>query len=228
MERWRIAVLISVMAVFSIAGRPALAGGVEAWSQANEKAAEGELSQALKLFGLALETGDLASADQAKVYASRGVIWRKKGDLDKALADFSKALALDKGLKEAYLNRGNLWRLKGRPKKAMTDYSKALGLDPEWAPPYHGIAWLIATNRDGQLGSAETALEMARKAISLERNANHLDTLAAAYAKSGMFEEAVKTQEEALALIKDGKGKARRAAFLRRLKSYQAGKPWRE
>ncbi len=228
MERRRLAVLVFVVAVFSIVDRPVWAGGLEEWALANQKAGQGKYTDALALFGKALEDSALAPSDRARIRTSRGVVWRKKGDLDKALADFRKALVLDENLKEAYLNRGNLWRLKGRPKKALTDYSKALGLDPNWAAPYHGIAWLIATSADGNLGSADTAIEMAEKAVSLERNANHLDTLAAAYAQKGLFQLAIKTQSEALAELKGMNRPDRRAAFERRLESYRAGKPWRE
>ena len=207
---------------------PAWAGGLEDWAAANREAGQGRLEEALALFDRALEGGDLSKSDQAKVHASRGVVWRKKGDLDKALNDFRKALALDPELKEAYLNRGNLWRLKGQPYQALADYSKALELDPEWAEPYHGIAWLMATSRDDHFRNAATALEMANKAVSLERNANHLDTLAAAQARNGQFEEAVKTQEEALSLLAGEDRADREAVFRQRLESYRAGKAWSE
>lgn len=224
----KLAVLILLLAGLALSGRTAWAGGLEDWSAANREAGLGRLEEALALFDRALEEGALSPADQAKVHASRGVVKRKKGDLDGALNDFRKALALDPELKEAYLNRGNLWRIEGRPYKALADYSKALELDPGWAEPYHGIAWLLATNRDPNFRNAATALEMAGKAVSLERNANHLDTLAAAQARNGKFDEAVKTQEEALSLL-TGEGRTdREEAFKRRLESYRNGKPWEE
>ena len=228
MRLWRNAVLVLAVVGFSLWGRTAWPGVVEYWAQANQKAAQGKFSQAIGLFDKTLEAEGLSDHDRAKVFASRGVVWRKYGDLDKALADFRKALTLDDKLKEAYLNRGNLWRLKGRPYKALADYSKALELDPSWAPPYHGIAWMMATSRDNRFRNARTALEMAEKAVSLDRNANHLDTLAAAFAQNGQFRKAVKAEKEALALLKGESGKDWRKAFERRLKSYRAGRPWRE
>jgi tetratricopeptide (TPR) repeat protein len=228
MRLWRNAVLILAVAGFSLLARPAWSGVLENWAQANHKANQGRLAEAIGLFDKILEAQGLSDHDRAKVFASRGVVWRKYGDQDKALADFRKALALDGNLKEAYLNRGNLWRLKGRPYKALADYSKALELDQGWAPPYHGIAWLMATSRDSRFRNGRTALEMAEKAVSLERNANHLDTLAAARAQNGQFQKAVQTEKEALGLLGSGGRKDRREAYERRLNSYRAGRPWRE
>ncbi len=222
------AFLVLLMAGLALFIQPVRAKGLEDWAAANEKAGLGRLEEALALYDKALEGGDLSRPNQAKIYASRGVVWRRKGDLDRALNDFRKAISLDGELKEAYLNRGNLWRLKERPYKALADYSKALELDPGWAAPDHGIAWLLATSRDAQFRNAATALEMAQKAVSLERNANHLDTLAAAQAQNGRFQEAVRTQEEALSLLAGGNRKDKEAAFRRRLESYRAGKAWLE
>ena len=55
----------------------------------------------------------------------------------------------------------------------------------------------------------------------------YLDTLAAAYAETGKFQQAVETQREALALVPEGN--ADLAAELEtHLAAFEAGKPWRE
>ena len=60
-------------------------------------------------------------------------------------------------------------------------------------------------------------------------NSIFLDTLAAAYAETGNFEEAVITQETAIAFLKCREGESDiPAAYMKRLKSYKAKKSWRE
>jgi len=57
------------------------------------------------------------------------------------------------------------------------------------------------------------------------RNAESLDTLAAAYAETGDFAAAVAAEKEAIGLMKEGKMKADGES---RLKLYESGRPYRE
>ncbi len=224
----RIAVLVIAVICFSASAREARPGTMEDWTQANQKAEQGDLKRAEELFGRLLESRELSDSNLARIHTSRGVVRRMRGDLEGALKDFRQALELDLNLKEAYLNRGNLRRLKGELQEALSDYVRAMELDQDWAPPYHGIAWLMATSRDEKIRNAAYALEMAKKAVSLERNANHLDTLAAALARNGRFKEAVEAEKEALSLLENGKRPKRKAAFGKRLEAYRAGRAWEE
>jgi serine/threonine-protein kinase len=56
-----------------------------------------------------------------------------------------------------------------------------------------------------------------------------LDTLAAAYAEAGRFEDAVKTQERAIDIIKTGRSSHYVIkGYIERLDLYKENKPWRE
>ena len=55
--------------------------------------------------------------------------------------------------------------------------------------------------------------------------ASFLDTLAAAYAESGQFADAVRTQKEAIALLHD---EARKADFMSRLRLFEAGRAYHQ
>jgi len=69
----------------------------------------------------------------ADVYHSRGVAYARKGELDKAIADFDKAIELDPNFEEAYCNRGVAYVQKGEVEKAISDLEKCIELsdDPE-------------------------------------------------------------------------------------------------
>src|SRR6516164_2368282 len=76
-------------------------------------------------------------------YANRGVEYRNKGDLERALADFTKAIAIDPKVARAYTNRGLVLKTKGDLDRAIADYDKAIELDPKHLLAYYdrGNAW---------------------------------------------------------------------------------------
>jgi membrane associated rhomboid family serine protease/TPR repeat protein len=67
----------------------------------------------------------------------------------------------------------------------------------------NNVAWIYATSEDPAIRSRTAALECARKAISLEKghpHPNHLDTLAKAYYLNERYEDAVKAEQQAIAM----------------------------
>jgi tetratricopeptide (TPR) repeat protein len=84
--------------------------------------------------------------------------------------------------------------------KADSDYSEVLRLAPEDPMAYNNRAWLAATCPDGAVRNGIIALEDATKACELShwKEANFLDTFAAACAENNRFAEAVKWKKKAL------------------------------
>ena len=71
--------------------------------------------------------------DAAKDLVKRGLQSFSKGDLDGAIADYSKAIELNPRYAEAHLNRGKARRAKGNLDGAIEDYERAIELDPQIA-----------------------------------------------------------------------------------------------
>jgi tetratricopeptide (TPR) repeat protein len=70
------------------------------------------------------------SSNEPAWYLNRGVSRGKEGDLDGAVADFTKAIDLDPRLALAYFNRGEVLIQKGNFDAAIADFTKAIELNP--------------------------------------------------------------------------------------------------
>jgi lipoprotein NlpI len=66
----------------------------------------------------------------ATAYYNRGSAWRDRGELDKAIADYSEAISREPDHPDAYTNRGIAYRIKGDLAKAIADYGEVLRLNP--------------------------------------------------------------------------------------------------
>ena len=86
------------------------------------------------LFASTLAVG--AEVKSAKFYFNRGFEYAKKGKLDQAIADYTKALELNPKFDWAYYNRGNAYGKKGRHDRAIADYNKALEINPRFFLAY--------------------------------------------------------------------------------------------
>jgi tetratricopeptide (TPR) repeat protein len=167
--------------------------------------------------------------EQEMAYRNRGSCYAAQGEDGKALADFTEAIRLDPKSDLAYAGRAAVHIRKRDYRKAVADFREAVRLDPDERRPHNGLAWVLATCPEAGVRDGKGAVEHAKRACELSRwkEGTFLDTLAAAYAESGDYKEAVKWQRRALEV-----GFLRRAGETEqareRLKLYEAGKPYRD
>jgi tetratricopeptide (TPR) repeat protein len=93
----------------------------------------------------------------------------------------------------------------------------------------NNLAWLLSTCPDTPLRNGKAAAMLLEPVVQDgQRHPVLLDTLAAAYAEEGMFDEAVALVKEALATVSsvDQPGLQRQMGL--RLAAYEDGRPWRE
>ncbi len=182
----------------------------------------GKFDKAIADYTKALEM----NPDHPGAYHNRGNAWGKKGEFDQAIADFNRALELTPNEAAIYDNRGSAWRKKGEYGKAIADYVKALDVAPTFAVTYNNLAWLLATCPDGKYRSGVKALKLAEKALELMPDASALDTLAAAYAEAGRFEDAVRVMERIITMVERGETE-NLSIYKKHITSYRMKKPWR-
>jgi tetratricopeptide (TPR) repeat protein len=126
----------------------------------------------------------------------------------------------------AFFNDGNAAYFRSEFGKALAAFDECLRLDPDNAFACNSKAWLLATCPEDERRDGLEAIRLAKKACELTKDkvASFLDTLAAAYAEAGEFEEAVTAQTRALEIA----APQERAEFAARLKLFREKKKYRE
>ena len=156
--------------------------------------------------------------------------WPKAIEIDKAV------LALDAAEWRALRGLGDAMLNSGRQAEAIAFFEKAVKLEPKDDGILNNLAWVLATSPDAKLRNGRRAIELATDACKLTdyKIPHILSTLAAAYAETGDFDNAVKWLTKAIEIAEKEKegskegDKETREALKKELENYKAKKPTRE
>ena len=97
----------------------------------------------------------------AEAFNARGVAYRLKGDLDRAIQDYSQAIKLNDKLAAAYNNRGVAYDRKGEYDRAISDYEQAIKLKPSPEPYFNrGNTYLAKGQYDHAIDDFNQALRL--------------------------------------------------------------------
>ena len=164
----------------------------------------------------------------AEAYKNRGGAWFYRQDYPKAVDDYTRALEIAPSDAETHYHRGIARYYQGQYRESIEDHARALKLRPDFAAAANQIAWTLATCPDPEVRDGEKAVAMAREAMGMASDSIAMDTLAAAYAEAGRFEDAAALQEKVIALLEEnGASDGRHEAF-ERLDAYRGRRPWRD
>ena len=129
-------------------------------------------------------------------YCERGSAYLNGGEVDKALADFNKAVELNPGLALAYCNRGSVYISKNEYDKALSDLNKAIELVPDFSMAYNNRGMVYKKR-----GEYEKALSDYNKAIELDHeNVVFYNNRAQAYEEKGEYDKSISDSNKALEL----------------------------
>jgi|GEM_PF-882266 len=156
------------------------------------------------------------------------MLWRAKR-ADEALKDAQAAVALLPENSEGYNIRARIYFTRHEFAEARADFDHALQFDAEHhSSLLNSVAWFYATCPDDSLRDGKKAVALALDACNRSqwKDAAVVDTLAAAYAEAGDFDQAVKFQEQALRLPESSAERYTR--MQQHLALYQKHLPYRE
>lgn len=170
------------------------------------------------------------SPDDVPVQLQMAVLYVIEDKQRKAIDVYSNILAKHPKNTDALVGRASSYLTIGNHGKSIADYNKASRLGAENSGMLNNFAWVLATTPMDKLRDGKRAVELATKACELTdyKQAHIISTLAAAYAETGNFKEAVKWSKKSVELSKDGDDKEIQEALAKELECFKKGEPWRE
>jgi tetratricopeptide (TPR) repeat protein len=158
----------------------------------------GQVNEAIPHFQRAVEI----KPDFAEAHYNLGDSLLQLGRVDEAIVHYRKVIELQPRLPQAYNDLGDAFRRKAMAAEAMACYQKAIELQPQFIPAQMNLAWMLATWPEPSVRNGGKAVALAGQANQFSKGKDPLilRTLAAAYAETGRFPEAVMTAKRALAL----------------------------
>jgi len=181
-------------------------------------------------------------------YVNRAVVFIHQRKWDLALKDLNTVIRLKPGHLLAALLRGGVNAHLGNYGRALDEYDRLVKITASELPltraqALNACAWLRATCPDASFRNGKEAVSVATVACKTMtwRDANCIDTLAAAYAETGDFDSAIRFEQQAITAVdKDELNRSikeperRRtatetavASYQHHLAAYQRHQPWR-
>jgi tetratricopeptide (TPR) repeat protein len=188
--------------------------------------AEGQVEEALRHLEDAIRLNPI----HADAWLNRGVALMRLGRPAEAVQAILEAVRLNPASAQAYNNLAVARAAQGDYREAIAAYRQAIELAPAETRPLRNLAHILATCPDARYRDGAAAIQLAETACRLtsNRDTDALDVLAAAYAETGYFDQAVATAQRAAAIATDA-GRADLAQkFLAHAALYQNRQPLRE
>lgn len=110
-------------------GEPAAAAQIDVAACLSATAVD-DMDKAGPACAAVIDNEKTAKPDLIKALIARGAMLARHDQIDRAIADDSRALLLDPALADVFNARGELWLEKGDKPKAVQDFGAALRIDP--------------------------------------------------------------------------------------------------
>ncbi len=186
---------------------------------------QGEFDEAGEHFAEAIRI----EPDDALSHRGYGIALGRAGKFAEARRQFSDAIQLNAMDHLSRYLRAGMFEAEGETAKALKDYREALDIDPEYLQAANGVAWILATAKEADLRDGQEAVRLGEyiNAATGYGDARLLDTLAAAYAEVGNFDDAVSTARSALNLAQQMNSPPLVKEIEQRLALYESKRPFR-
>jgi protein O-mannosyl-transferase len=168
----------------------------ESWNNLGVALADtGQFNEAIKDYRKAIQI----NPKYFEALNNLGVSLAAVGQYDEAIEAYREAIQINPNFPGALINLGTALVAKGQVSEAIGNYRQAIQINPDSAGALNNLAWTLATTLDDRLRNGDEAVHLAERACELThyRDPSLIGTLAAAYAESGRFEDAVATARKA-------------------------------
>ena len=138
--------------------------------------------------------GEMFIGDRPEARTNLGGLYADRGEYDKALGEYRKAIELDPTFVQAYANLADLYRARGMDSEAEATLREGLRRDPKSSALHHALG--LALVRQKRMAEAVTELREAAKLAP--DNARFGYVYAVALDSTGQKQQALKTLEALL------------------------------
>jgi tetratricopeptide (TPR) repeat protein len=143
-----------------------------------------------------IQSGSLNDEHLAIAFSNRGSAYSKKGESDRAIADYNQAIRLDPGYAYAFYNRGSAYADKGEYDRAIADYDQAIRLDPGFTYAFYNRGSAYADK-----GDYDRAIADHDQVIRLDPGDEYaFNGRGAAYTNKGEYDRAIADYNQAIRL----------------------------
>jgi tetratricopeptide (TPR) repeat protein len=187
---------------------------------------QGKVDQAISLLQAAVDL----RPDNSPAHENLAKALLQKGQVSDALIHYRKLLELQPDNIEVHNIVGTVLVQQGRAKEGMEEWEKVLTIQPDNGNAMSNLAWIFATSPDESLRDGAKAVQLAEQAMRISggRIPILFRTLAAAYAESSRFSEAIQTAQRGIDLA-DSQGNPGLATELQgNIALYQERQPLRD
>jgi tetratricopeptide (TPR) repeat protein len=159
---------------------------------------QGKVDDAISLLQAAVDL----RPDNSPAHENLAKALLQKGQVTDALIHYRKLLELQPDNIEVHNIVGTVLTQQGRVGEGVEEWQKVLAIQPDNGNAMSNLAWVFATSPDQSFRDGPKAVELAEQALRFSggRIPILFRTLAAAYAESGLFPEAIQTAQQGIKL----------------------------
>jgi tetratricopeptide (TPR) repeat protein len=187
---------------------------------------QGKVDEAISL----LQSAADLRPDNSPAHENLAKALLQKGRVADALVHYRKLLELQPDNMEIHNIVGTVLVQQGRIAEGAEEWQKVLAVEPDNGNAMSNLAWVFATSPDQSVRDGPRAVQLAEQAVRISggRIPILFRTLAAAYAESGRFSEAIQTAQQGIELA-NGQGNSGLATELQgNIALYQERQPLRD
>ena len=191
---------------------------------ANLLAEEGKLDEAIDHYRQAVATDPKLET----AHRNLGILLQRTGDINGAIEHLRLAVELQPARADSRLELGQALISVRRYAEAMNTFQSAMEVQEQNVVLENALAWLLATCPEAQLRDGKKAVQTGERAVELtdRKLPQVLDTLAAAYAETGRFDDATVTAREALVIAHSNNDTNLASEIAGRIKLYERRQPY--